>query len=65
GITEREVKAAVRAGARRWTDVHAHHGVEPCCGKCQCEIVKTIAEHEAQDATSGPIFGAPALVAAG
>ncbi|MEK9724794.1 MAG: (2Fe-2S)-binding protein [Rhodospirillaceae bacterium] len=23
GITEREVKVAVRAGARRWTDVHS------------------------------------------
>ena len=62
GITERQVKAAVRAGARRWKDVHAHHGCQPRCGKCQCEIVESITEHEATaNSGGGPIFAAPAF----
>ena len=64
GINERGVKAAVRAGARRWKDVHAHHGCRPNCGKCQVEIVTAIVEHEAENTPSAsPLFGT-ALAAA-
>ena len=38
GLTERQVKTAVERGARKWSDVHAHHGCEPQCGGCGVEI---------------------------
>jgi bacterioferritin-associated ferredoxin len=38
GITQRQVRAAKDAGARRWTDVHAHYGHQPCCGGCGVEM---------------------------
>ncbi len=60
GITETEVKTAVRSGVESWDDVHAFYGCEPCCGKCQCEIVETIVEHQqAEQADEGGIFGLP------
>jgi bacterioferritin-associated ferredoxin len=56
GITERQVKAAVAAGAKRWPDVHRHHGCRAQCGSCGPEIVGYIrasAEEEGADAGSG------------
>ena len=47
GITERQVKVAIQAGAIRWQDVHTHFGCMPQCGKCECEIVNTIAKNKA------------------
>ena len=38
GVTDREVDEAIAAGARRPKDVLAHHGCEPCCGRCLPEI---------------------------
>ena len=38
GVTDREVEEAIAAGARRPRDVLAHHGCEPCCGRCLPEI---------------------------
>lgn len=62
GITEREVRIAVQSGAKCWKEVHAHHGHEPCCGRCECEISDVIAEGTApREHQTGPIFGAPAL----
>ncbi|MES1202427.1 MAG: (2Fe-2S)-binding protein [Pseudomonadota bacterium] len=42
GVTKREVEEAVAAGARRPKDVLAHHGCEPCCGRCLPEIAENI-----------------------
>lgn len=42
GITEKQVHAAIAEGARDWEDVHEHHGVEPCCGKCEPDICDAI-----------------------
>jgi len=42
GVTKREVEEAVAAGARRPKDVLAHHGCEPCCGRCLPEIADAI-----------------------
>lgn len=38
GLTERQVKAAIEAGARNWMEVHLHHEVRPQCGKCGMDI---------------------------
>ncbi|MBL8548434.1 MAG: (2Fe-2S)-binding protein [Hyphomonadaceae bacterium] len=38
GVTRREVEEAVAAGARCPKEVLAHHGCEPCCGRCLPEI---------------------------
>ncbi|MES1200666.1 MAG: (2Fe-2S)-binding protein [Pseudomonadota bacterium] len=40
GVTEREVEEAIAAGARRPKEVLAHHGCEPCCGRCLPEIAE-------------------------
>jgi bacterioferritin-associated ferredoxin len=62
GISEREVRIAVQSGAKCWTVVHAHHGHEPCYGRCECEISDVINEGEAsREPHAGSIFGAPAL----
>jgi bacterioferritin-associated ferredoxin len=42
-LTESHVKAAVDAGARRWSGVHAYHGCEVQCGSCGVEITDCIA----------------------
>ena len=42
GLTERHVKEAIGAGARKWSDVHAHYGCEPQCGSCGPEITDAI-----------------------
>ena len=49
GITEKEVKLAIRGGARKWTDVHASQGCQPQCGKCECEIVRAIDQYSVAD----------------
>ena len=65
GITERQVTAAVKAGAARWKDVHAHYGCVPQCGKCQCEIIGAIAEYQADEPVCGDTtFVSPNLVGA-
>ena len=48
GLTERHVKAAVESGARKWTDVHAHHGCEPQCGSCGVDIAAFIKPKRSQ-----------------
>ena len=38
GLNERDVDAAIRAGACRNGDVHSFHGCRPECAKCLPEI---------------------------
>ena len=58
-IRERDVDAAVRAGARKPSDVFRACGKSPQCGTCACDIreriAQTIAVEEARQ---------PALMAA-
>ena len=42
GVTKSEVVEAIEAGAQRPKDVLAHHGCEPCCGRCLSEIAESI-----------------------
>ena len=65
GITERQVEVAVQAGAKRWKEVHAHYNCAPQCGKCQCEMIDAISEHNASNRDRGDsIFASPDLVGA-
>ena len=41
-MTDRQVRAAIEAGAANWEAVHAYHGYSPNCGKCECEIFENI-----------------------
>ena len=41
-MTDRQVGAAIEAGATNWKAVHAYHGYSPNCGKCECEILEKI-----------------------
>jgi bacterioferritin-associated ferredoxin len=54
-IRERDVDAAVRAGARRPVDVFRACGKSPQCGSCACEmrqrIGRTIAREQASPQT--------------
>jgi bacterioferritin-associated ferredoxin len=43
-IREREVDAAVRAGARRPVDVFRACGKSPQCGNCACEMRQRISQ---------------------
>jgi bacterioferritin-associated ferredoxin len=43
-IREREVDAAVRAGARRPADVFRACGKSPQCGTCACDMRERIAQ---------------------
>jgi bacterioferritin-associated ferredoxin len=42
GVTRGEVAEAIEAGARSPKAVLAHHGCEPCCGRCLPEIADGI-----------------------
>lgn len=42
GIREREVRAAIEAGAARPRDVFDRHGVRPQCAKCVCDMRRMI-----------------------
>jgi bacterioferritin-associated ferredoxin len=42
GVTRSEVVEAICAGARAPKEVLAHHGCEPCCGRCLPEIAESL-----------------------
>jgi bacterioferritin-associated ferredoxin len=42
GIREREVRAAVAAGARRAVDVFRARACQPRCAKCVCQMQQMI-----------------------
>ena len=65
GITENEVRTALKSGVERWDDVHAFYGCEPCCGQCQCEIVEAMNAHDAASERKGGIRAVPAMAMAG
>ena len=48
-IRDREVDAAVRAGARRPVDVFRACGKSPQCGTCACDMRERIAETIARE----------------
>lgn len=65
GITDTEVKEAVRSGAEKWDDVHTYFDCAPCCGKCECEISDAICQARRNTGTADdPLFTAPAVLAA-
>ena len=53
-IREREVDAAVRAGARRPADVFRACGKAPQCGSCACDMRERIAKTVAYERTAAP-----------
>lgn len=53
-IREREVDAAVRAGARRPADVFRACGKTPQCGSCACDMRERIAETAAREQAMQP-----------
>jgi bacterioferritin-associated ferredoxin len=66
GITDSEVKEAVRSGAEKWDDVHTYFDCAPCCGKCECEIADAICKARSEtDTTAEPLFAAPVMATAG
>lgn len=48
-IREREIDAAVQAGARRPVDVFRACGKSPQCGSCACDMRERIARTVARD----------------
>ena len=44
GIREREVHAAIEAGAERPREIFARHGCAPQCCRCVCEMRQMIDE---------------------
>lgn len=57
GVTRAEVDEAISAGAQGPEAVLAHHGCEPCCGRCLPEIADGISN-------GGMACGTRSLVAA-
>jgi bacterioferritin-associated ferredoxin len=53
-IRERDVDAAVRAGARRPVDVFRACGQSPQCGGCACEMRQRINQTIAQEEAATP-----------
>jgi bacterioferritin-associated ferredoxin len=58
GVTRREVEEALAAGARKPEDVLAHHGCEPCCGRCLPEIAEGIGMECGGPALAGGLVAA-------
>jgi bacterioferritin-associated ferredoxin len=44
GIREREVRAAIAAGARKPADVFKAQDTQPQCARCVCDIRRMLAE---------------------
>ena len=44
GIREREVRAAIQAGARRPREIFQSKGCTPKCARCVCDMKDMIAE---------------------
>ncbi len=55
-IRERDVDAAVRAGARRPADVFRACGTSPQCGTCACDLRERIAQTNAAEAARQPVL---------
>ena len=53
-IRDREVDAAVRAGARRPADIFCACGKSPQCGSCACDMRERIAQTVAIDRAAVP-----------
>lgn len=53
-IRERDVDAAVRAGAKRPADVFRACGKSPQCGTCACDLRERIAQTIAHDRAHAP-----------
>ena len=53
-IRDREVDAAVRAGARRPSDIFRACGKSPQCGGCACDMRERIADTIAREQVSQP-----------
>jgi bacterioferritin-associated ferredoxin len=53
-IRERDVDAAVRAGARRPSDVFRACGKSPQCGGCACDLRQRIADTIAAEGALQP-----------
>lgn len=55
-IRERDVDAAVRAGARRPADVFRACGTSPQCGTCVCDLRERIAQANAAEEARQPVL---------
>ncbi len=53
-ITERQVLAAAKAGAKTWRDVHTFYGCQPQCGRCGVEMAVYLNSGTAQDCGTLP-----------
>ena len=53
-IRDRDVDAAVRAGARRPVDVFRACGKSPQCGSCACDMRQRIQQTIAADQAAAP-----------
>ena len=42
GLRERDVQAAIQAGANRTADVFRHCQTQPQCAKCVCDVRRMI-----------------------
>jgi bacterioferritin-associated ferredoxin len=62
-IRERDVDAAVRAGARKPSDVFRACGKSPQCGTCACDLRERIAQTSREEAVREEARR-PALLAA-
>jgi bacterioferritin-associated ferredoxin len=55
-IRERDVDAAVRAGARKPSDVFRACGKSPQCGTCACDLRERIAQTIAIEEARQPVL---------
>lgn len=62
GINDRQVKAAIAAGAQKWSDVHAYYGYKPECGGCGVEISEFISKSK-KEVTSPSLIPVGMVVA--
>jgi bacterioferritin-associated ferredoxin len=53
-IRERDVDAAIRAGARKPADVFRACGKSPQCGTCACDLRDRIAQTVSRESASQP-----------
>jgi bacterioferritin-associated ferredoxin len=59
-VTDREIKAAIDAGATRLRDLRRNLGVAGCCGKCAPQARQLLRMHRAEVNVAFDLATAPA-----
>lgn len=63
GVTDRQIRQALKSGCHSLRDLRDHLGVASQCGKCACHAQQLVRAHHAAEANTTAILHFPLLPA--